>query len=176
MDKRNKQLKRAVSLRYGAVYAKWMDVLIYLFLFVFAFCLVGSTGNLIYIGKFDYYVFEVVIFSVLVLGLLIFLLIKLYKVRKTVAQEMADAVELEAKAYKSDEKGNLYEMVGLEPPRLSVIFTYNGEKQLRVSDKMSVKRVLVGYEFALKKYANKTVRILYSPQYDHVVIVNDSMH
>ena len=74
MDKRNKQLKKAVSLRYGAVYAKWMDVLIYLFLFVFAFCLVGSTGNLIYIGKFDYYVFEVVIFSVLVLGLLIFLL------------------------------------------------------------------------------------------------------
>lgn len=102
------------------------------------------------------------------LGVLIYVTVKNSAIRKKIIVWMADAVPLKAYCREIDR-----DRPGFQPAavKIQVKFKYNNKKYTRIST-AKVFGGLKGYLGTYKKYADKDINILFSPEYDEVMILN----
>lgn len=90
------------------------------------------------------------------------------KHRKQVLLWLEDAIEMRAYSMKLDwEPAGFFKVI-----KIQVQFNYDGENLTRNS--IGADKNNVGYNHQFNKYANKEIRILYSPKYDQVMILKES--
>lgn len=109
------------------------------------------------------------LFSLLILILPVYIIIKDRWIKKQVKLWMQDAVKLDAHSKAIDEHRTLF---GMKGSRIQVTFEMNGTNYVLNS---TVK--MFGGQYAcltsFTKYANRKINILYSPKYDEVMILKD---
>ncbi len=103
------------------------------------------------------------------LSVLIFVLIKDKKIVETVKPWLDDAVEIESFSKKVGEI-----RLGIQPKstKIQVKFTWQGTHYIREST-VKLFGGQEGYAGWFNKYADRKVRILYSPKYDEVILLKD---
>ena len=106
-------------------------------------------------------------------GLILALALNYERDRKKILLCLDDAVELTAF---TKTIGTTYYGYGTKVTKLQVEFEYNGLMVVRTTEN-EVRSFIadfgrpVGYFPKISKYADRTVKILYSPQYDHVLVL-----
>ena len=122
--------------------------------------------------EWDYYMTFVLIFgnimSLLLFSVCLFIVLKHNQTKKIISLWLNDTVELDAYSHRIDESGIL-----LKATKIQVNFMYKG----RVYTRESTAKVFGGQKgctCTFNKYANKKVRILYSPKYDEVLILKQN--
>lgn len=104
---------------------------------------------------------------------LLFLIIRNEKIRKHILVWIDDAVELSAYCKNIGVK----HWIGIQLTKLQVEFNINGVTYVRTTD--IERRSLfnfgrpLGFLASMSKYADKSIKILYSPKYDEVMILKD---
>ena len=159
--------KIAACFWYGKVYSKAIDWIV----FVGMIC-----GVILLPGIFELFLrnpeFPFLFLAFFALGgsvVMCWGFVVLRKMRKSISVALLDAVELEAKAYRTNAEGEKRYVIDSEA-RLTVEFRYEGEWMKITSAKPSYKNVLLGQK-AFRPYENKKVKILYSPSQKHVLIL-----
>ena len=112
-------------------------------------------------------IFWVFIMSAFPIFFLIYL-IKTEKKRKEVCLWLQDAVLLQAQ---SKEVGRKYALGMFPGVKLQIDFELGGMHYTRFSDSPSPQGERGGYYLMWRKYANRTIQILYSLKYDKVMIL-----
>lgn len=109
------------------------------------------------------------LFSLTILSLPLYIIIKDKWTKKQVTIWMQDAVKLEAYSKKIDECKLMFLPKGI---RIQVAFEMNSTKYVRNS---TVKTLGGGkaYLASFTKYADRKINVLYSPKYDEVMILKD---
>lgn len=109
------------------------------------------------------------LFSLAILSLPLYIIIKDKWIKKQVTIWMKDSVKLEACSKKIDECNLMFLPKGI---RIQVAFEMNGTKYVRNS---TVKTFGGGkaYLTSFTKYADRKINVLYSPKYDEVMILKD---
>lgn len=117
-------------------------------------------------------IFSLIIpFSLLLILLLVFIL-KNEKKRKEVFMWLEDAIEINAFSKKI---GSKYQLAIFEGAKIQVEFDIDGIHYIRESDSKCYKNKNFegGYYYIWSKYADRQIKILYSPKYDEVMILKD---
>lgn len=97
--------------------------------------------------------------------------ILIIKQRKVILLACKDAVELSARAIKVSSEGVIMRSQAVKDERLMLIFFFNGHEKTKISGAPDLKRPFINYNKLFRKYENKVIRILYSPYYDHVLLL-----
>lgn len=125
------------------------------------------------IGEFIVAILSVILACSILPIIFLIIIIRNEKIRKEVLLWMEDAVELPAYAKKLDQKY----WVGIPLIKLQVEFTFDGIKHTCTTESerrgiMDLGRP-VGYFSGISKFSDRKVNILYSPQYNQVMILKD---
>ena len=109
------------------------------------------------------------LFSIALMGLTIFLIVKDKKVKSKVRLWLEDAIRVRAIA---NYVGEVRFGGPAKATKIQVDFVLDGKHYYKES---TVKLLggQAGYNSAFNKYANKHVKIMYSPKYDEVMIVKN---
>ena len=94
----------------------------------------------------------------------IYVYIKLVEINRHVLLVLKDGYELDGNAMRTCVNGNFLD------ERLTVKFFYQGKKYVKTSDKPNIRKPFLGYK-AFRRYADKSIRILYSERQDDVLII-----
>ena len=100
----------------------------------------------------------------------IYLIVRNEKIRTNIFNWMEDAVELRAFA----QTVNVEHVSFLFPrAKLQVTFTLDGKHYKKTSGRIREGKTRTGYQNYWMKFNNKNIRILYSPKYDQVILLQD---
>lgn len=105
-----------------------------------------------------------IFFVALVVSGCIYAYIKLVEVHRHVLLVLKDGDELDGDAKRTCINSNILD------ERLTVKFFYKGKKYVKISDKPNMRKPFLGYK-AFRRYADKSIRILYSEKQDDVLII-----
>lgn len=108
--------------------------------------------------------FCLLFFAALVASGCIYAYIKLVEIHRHVLLVFKDGYELDGNAMRTCVNGNFLD------ERLTVKFFYQGKKYVKISDKPNMRKPFLGYK-AFRRYADKSIRILYSEKQDDVLII-----
>lgn len=100
----------------------------------------------------------------------IYLIVRNEKIRTNILNWLEDAVELRAFA----QMVNVEHVSFLFPrAKLQVTFTFDGKHYKKTSGRNREGKTRSGYQNYWMKFNNKNIRILYSPKYDQVILLQD---
>lgn len=170
-----KKYSIAASLEYGRYFSKWWVVFFYVGLFL------SSIGFAIFILLAIEEANTVFLLGLFLPGLMslasLYLIINNHKLAIKIKLWLKDSVELNAKSTEIDAYKYSAGISKVDKRKIRIIFVFNGKKIIKISGKPGYNRVFyntkAGYEGIFKKFANKSIKILYSEKYDQVLILND---
>lgn len=100
----------------------------------------------------------------------IYFIVRNEKMRTNILNWMEDAVELNAFA----QTVNVEHISFLFPrAKLQVSFAFDGKQYKKTSGRNQEGKMRTGYQNFWMKFNNKSIRILYSPKYDQVILLQD---
>ena len=159
------------SLRDGVVFKTWMWVVMYLALIYFFMLFINVCA--IFLFKYEPEdVLGLVLSSLFCLGIdsyFAFWIIKKHRLNKKISIWLDDAVELYTQTYTISKKGLFSQIY-----KLKVQFKYNKKRYTLYSGDPEKNYYVFknhGYFKILSKYADKRVKILYSPTYNEVLFL-----
>ena len=154
------------SLKYGRIFRKsliflWIMFALGLFLGIYSFVfLFGVERSIVgFIGL----IFGGILFS----GTALYLIVKNYINCKNCKKWAQDAIELYATSVGIKKAHFAFSNIGLR--KLKVSFKYNKKKYVKYSGTKQTN----GYDRVFLKYSDAQITILYSPQFDEVMIIKD---
>ena len=154
------------SLKYGRIFRKsliflWIMFALGLFLGIYSFVfLFGVERSIVgFIGL----IFGGILFS----GTALYLIVKNYINCKNCKKWAQDAIELNATSVGIKKAYFAFSNIGLR--KLKVSFKYNKKKYVKYSGTKQTN----GYDRVFLKYSDAQITILYSPQFDEVMIIKD---
>ena len=154
------------SLKYGRIFRKsliflWIMFALGLFLGIYSFVfLFGVERSIVgFIGL----IFGGILFS----GTALYLIVKNYINCKNCKKWAQDAIELYATSVGIKKAHFAFSNIGLR--KLKVSFKYNKKKYVKYSGTKQTN----GYDRVFLKYSDAQINILYSPQFDEVMIIKD---
>lgn len=168
------------SLRYGIVFTKHWYIAIYFFICICALIPLSSVGYLIegWVTRTKFTISDILcavlypnLVALICLGIVTVPLIMKNKLKKRIFLWLDDAIELDAKTVELDSR---YTRLLFKETKLKVEFKFDRQHIVLTSEQPDKPCSLFnyrGYRRDLTKYANKKVKILYSPKYDEVLFL-----
>ena len=158
--------KIVASLKYGRIHRKsliflWIMFLLGFFLGIYSFVFLFSVERSLvgFICGF--------LSGILFLGTALYIIMKNYINCKNCKKWVQDAIELNATSVGIKKAYFGFSDIGLR--KLKVSFKYNKKKYVRYSGTKQGN----GYDRVFFRYADAEIKILYSPEFDEVMILND---
>lgn len=165
------------SLHYGMVFKRGMWIFTYSLL---AVCLaigfggvsllITSIGTEMLYSDIYGYLCQI-IFGLLIAAGVVFVIIKKQRLKKKIYLWLDDAIERYAKTFTIDKTCDLIRSA----VKLKVKISYKKEEYILYSGRSSkISPILAkGYYKVLSKYADKTIKVLYSPKYNEVLFLKN---
>ncbi|MDE6059517.1 MAG: hypothetical protein K2G44_05735 [Clostridia bacterium] len=166
-----KHKKIAASLELGAVYT-WKFLLLLCVTFILTF---STASVMIYFSITEEIelLICVIMFYIMAILLLIVIIVCQRQAKK-VKKWLADAVELTAQSTTLGDSFVWAAFFPMKTKKIFVKFEYEGRVIRKESGKNKENSFFQqGYSAAFRKYADREIKILYSPKYDQVLIMKD---
>lgn len=154
------------SLKYGRIFRKsliflWLMFAVGLFLGIYSFVFLFGVERSIW-G-----IIGLILGGILFSGTALYLIVKNYINCKNCKKWAQDAIELNATSVGIKKAYFAFSNIGLR--KLKVSFKYNKKKYVKYSGTKQTN----GYDRVFLKYSDTQITILYSPQFDEVMIIKD---
>ena len=173
-----KKYSIAASLEYGRYFSKaWI-----IYFYIFAFFGLVVIGGIVFISIVEsmYEMLLCLILPLLSIPVAVYVIFYYHKLSAQIKLWLQDVVELNAKSVEIGTYKYDVAMSRVNKQKIQVSFVYNGNKVTMYSgmpgyEKTYAHNTKAGYEGIFRKFANKYIKILYSPKYNQVLILNDKI-